>query len=71
MPFRQKYIKPASLTWLASALPLGAGVFIAFEPVHHFTDWSKALSLAFGGTSPYLLINAGLIGIGLRGAIKA
>ncbi|MGL4281384.1 MAG: hypothetical protein ACRCS0_13535 [Albidovulum sp.] len=71
MSFRRKYFKPASLTWLASALPLGAGVFIAFEPVHHFADWSKALSLAFGGTSPYLLINAGLVGIGLRGAIKA
>lgn len=71
MSFRQKYIKPASLTWLASALPLVAGLFLAFEPVHHLTDWSKAISLTFGGTSPFLLINAGLVGIGLRGAIKA
>lgn len=71
MSFRRKYIKPASLTWLASAMPLGAGLFVAFEPVHHLTDWSKAISLTFGGTSPFLLINAGLAGIGLRGAIKA
>ena len=52
-------------------MPLAAGLFIAFEPVHHFADWSKALSLAFGGASPYLLINAGLVGIGLRGAIRS
>lgn len=71
MSFRRKYIKPASLTWLASALPLMAGLFVAFEPVHHLADWSKAVSLTFGSTSPYILINAGLVGIGLRGAIKA
>lgn len=71
MSFRQKYIQPASLTWLASAAPLAAGLFMAFEPVHHLADWSKAISLTFGGTSPYLLINAGLVGIGLRGAIKS
>ena len=66
----RKYIKPLSLTWLASALPFLAGIFIAFEPVHHLTDWSKAVSLTFGSTSPYILINAGLVGIGLRGAIR-
>ncbi len=71
MSFRQKYIQPGSLTWLASAAPLAAGLFMAFEPVHHLADWSKAISLTFGGTSPYLLINAGLVGIGLRGAIKS
>jgi hypothetical protein len=66
----RKYVKPLSLTWLASALPLLAGMFMAFEPVHHLSDWSKAVGLTFGGASPYLLINAGLVGIGLRGAIK-
>ena len=71
MSFRRKYIQPASITWLASAAPLAAGLFMAFEPVHHLADWSKAISLTFGGTSPYLLINAGLVGIGLRGAIKS
>lgn len=67
----RKYVKPLSLTWLASALPLAAGLFVAFEPVHHLADWSKAVSLTFGGASPYLLINAGLVGIGLRGAIRS
>jgi hypothetical protein len=67
----KKYIQPRSLTWLASALPCLAGLFIAFEPVHHLTDWARAVSQTFGGTSPYLLINAGLVGIGLRGAIRA
>lgn len=70
MALQSKYFKPFSLTWLASALPLGAGLFIAFEPVHHLGDWSRSLSTVFGGTSPYLLINAGLVGIGLRGAVK-
>ena len=45
------------------------GLFIAFEPVHHLSDWARAVSRAFGDTSPYLLINAGLAGIGLRGAL--
>ena len=66
----RKYIKPTSLTWLASALPVTAGLFIAFEPVHGLTDWSRAIGHVFGDSSPYLLINAGLVGIGLRGAVK-
>lgn len=70
MTLLRKYVKPTSLTWLASAVPLLAGLFLAFEPVHHLADWSKAVSLTFGATSPYLLINAGLVGIGLRGAVR-
>ncbi|WP_347313214.1 hypothetical protein [Defluviimonas sp. SAOS-178_SWC] len=70
MSILRKYLKPTSLTWLASALPLAAGLFVAFEPVHHLVEWSKAVSLTFGGTSPYILINAGLVGIGLRGAVR-
>ncbi|MCY1127145.1 hypothetical protein OU426_09800 [Frigidibacter sp. RF13] len=66
----RRYFKPRSLTWIASAAPVAAGLFIAFEPVHHLGDWAKAVSATFGNTSPYLLINAGLVGIGLRGAIK-
>lgn len=66
----RKYWKPASLTWLASMTPVLAGLFIAFEPVHHLTDWVAAVSATFGDASPYLLINAGLVGIGLRGAAE-
>lgn len=65
-----KYIKPRSLTWLASAAPILAGLFIALEPVHHLGNWAMAVSTAFGDASPYVLINAGLVGIGLRGAME-
>jgi hypothetical protein len=67
----RKYVKPTSLTWLASVLPIVAGLFVAFEPVHHLADWAKAVSRIFGEASPYLLINAGLAGIGLRAAVKS
>ncbi len=70
MPTIRRYVKPTSLTWLASALPVLAGLFIAFEPVHHLSDWTRAVSRAFGDASPYLLINAGLVGVGLRGAVR-
>lgn len=70
MPILRRYVKPTSLTWLASAVPILAGLFIAFEPVHHLADWTRAVSRAFGDTSPYILINAGLVGIGLRGAVR-
>lgn len=66
----RKYFKPFSLTWLASALPFCAGLFIAFEPVHHLTEWAASVSATFGDASPYLLINAGLAGIGIRAAVK-
>ncbi|SPH17435.1 hypothetical protein DEA8626_00954 [Defluviimonas aquaemixtae] len=69
MALWKKYVKPTSLTWLASALPLLGGLFIAFEPVHRLTEWADSLRLVFGGASPYVLINAGLVGIGLRGAV--
>ncbi|MGB5837876.1 MAG: hypothetical protein WBH14_12580, partial [Albidovulum sp.] len=59
MSYCRKYFKPTSLTWTASSLPLLAGLFIAFEPVHHLAEWSKAVSLVFGEASPYVLINAG------------
>lgn len=70
MPILRRYVKPTSLTWLASAVPIAAGLFIAFEPVHHLVDWTRAVSRTFGDASPYILINAGLVGIGLRGAVR-
>lgn len=65
---KRKYWKPTSLTWLASAAPLMAGLFIAFEPVHHMAELAQSVSTVFGNASPALLINGGLVGIGLRGA---
>ena len=65
-----KYFKPYSLTWWASFAPLLAGViaamseaFPALAPAKAFID---ALS---GGLQPAVLVNMGLVGIGLRGAV--
>lgn len=66
----RKYIKPKSLTWLASVVPLLAGVFIALEPIHELHEWVEAINAMFGNVPPAVLINAGLVGIGLRGAIQ-
>lgn len=65
----RKYFKPDSLTWWASVMPLAAGLFMAFTPVHGFAEWTEALKNTFGGASAAVLINAGLAGIGLRGAM--
>jgi hypothetical protein len=46
-----------------------AGVFIALEPVHGLAAWVEAVRNATGMTAP-ALINLGLAGIGLRGAIR-
>lgn len=66
----KKYIKPTSMTWLAGMVPLSSGLFIAFEPVHHLTEYAQSVSAMYGDTSPAFLINSGLIAIGLRGAVK-
>jgi hypothetical protein len=66
---QMKYWKPESLTWWASVVPLLCGLFIAFEPVHKLADLSESIRLATGLSAP-VLINIGLAGIGLRGAVK-
>jgi DMSO/TMAO reductase YedYZ heme-binding membrane subunit len=65
----QKYIRPTSLTWWSAVVPLLCGLFMAFEPVHGMTDLAEAIKNATGMSAP-VLINVGLAGIGLRGAIK-
>lgn len=65
-----KYFKPRSLTWWASFAPLAMGVFLGFEPIHGMTDWADAIRNMTGGVQPYLLINSGMAGIGIRGAIQ-
>ena len=69
MPVERKHIKPRSLTFWASLTPIVLGVFVAFEPLHGASEWVHAVNAMTGGASPYALINAGLVGIGLRGAI--
>lgn len=63
-----KYIKPKSLTWWASVAPLAAGVFMACEPLHGLSGAVDSLRNATGLTAP-ILINMGLAGVGLRGAL--
>jgi hypothetical protein len=65
-----KYFKPKSLTWLASVAPLVLGLFMASVPVHGLFEWVEFAQNATGMKAP-VLINAGIAGIGLRGAINA
>jgi len=64
-----KYFKPKSLTWWASFAPLLAGLFIAAAPLHGLTAAVEVINSMTGGASAAILINAGLAGIGLRGAL--
>jgi hypothetical protein len=65
-----KYFKPKSITWWGSVVPLACGLFIAFEPTHGLSGLAASLDAATGGIGPYALINLGLVGVGLRGAVK-
>ncbi len=65
-----KYFKPGSLTWWASVAPLVAGLILATEPLHGWTDIAQTLRNITGDMAPSILINAGLAGIGLRGALS-
>ena len=65
-----KYIKPRSVTWWASVIPLVLGLASATAPLHGMVGLEQTVTNLTGGMSSYTLINAGLIGIGLRGAIK-
>jgi len=64
-----KYFKPGSLTWWASVSPLLMGLFMASEPLHGMAAAVLSIQNATGMSAP-VLINAGLMGIGIRGAIK-
>lgn len=65
----RKYVKPASVTWWASMAPLVAGVVLATEPLHGWFSVAQTLRNFAGDAPPAVLINAGLLGIGLRGAL--
>ncbi len=68
---RRRYFKPHSLTWWASAAPLFAGAIKAASVAAPELQTITAVIDAASGDMPApVLINMGLIGIGLRGAIK-
>lgn len=64
-----KYFKPKSVTWWASFVPLLAGAFMATEPIHGLGALVASIEAATNMTAP-VLINIGMAGIGLRGAIE-
>lgn len=64
-----KYFKPRSLTWWASVAPLVAGLIVASEPLHELAKLVATIDNMTGGMSAAVMINSGLIGIGLRGAL--
>lgn len=46
-----------------------AGVIVATEPLHGFATLALSINEITGHTSPAVLINAGLAGIGVRAAL--
>lgn len=64
-----KYIKPQSLTWWGALVPLLAGAFLALEPLHQLAEWVQVINSMTGYVEPAVLINAGVVAIGMRGAI--
>ena len=66
-----KYVKPKSLTWWASVFPLFAGLALAVASVvPGFDGLVGVINGMFPELSAVALINMGLIGVGLRGAVK-
>jgi len=63
------YFKPHSLTWWAAFVPLVCGVLVASEPLHGLGALVQTINAMTGNVAPALLINAGLAGIGIRGAL--
>lgn len=64
-----KYFKPRSLTWWSSIAPLVAGAVVATGPLHGFDAIVTTINNVTGHVEPVFLINAGLAGIGIRGAL--
>lgn len=65
----RRYLKLRSLTWWTSLAPLMVGLIVASEPLHGLSTLVETLRAATGDAPPAVLINAGLAGIGLRGAL--
>ena len=66
----KKYFKPNSMTWWAAIVPLVVGLVVASEPIHGLAAVVQTIDSATGHVSPAILINAGLVGIGFRGAMS-
>lgn len=64
-----KYIRLKSLTFWAAMVPLIEGLILVTLPLHGNQPLADVVNLLTGGTPPSILINAGLAGIGIRGAL--
>jgi hypothetical protein len=64
-----KYFKPKSVTWWAGLVPLVAGLIIATEPLHGWMDLVATINNMTGRVPAAVLINAGAVAIGMRGAV--
>lgn len=64
-----KYFKPKSLTWWAALVPLLGGLIVATGPLHGLAPLVDTINNISGDMSAAVLINIGLGGIGLRGAL--
>ena len=64
-----KYWKPRSVTWWAGLVPLVAGLIIATEPLHGWLDLVATINNMTGRVPAAVLINAGAVAIGMRGAV--
>jgi len=64
-----RYVKLTSVSWWGSMVPICLGVFQAALPLHGLDVEAQVIRSMTGGASPYILINAGLVGIGMRGAL--
>ena len=65
-----KYYRPKSVAWWASVTPLILGVILAVAQALGWTPVVAIIDTFAPGMSPAVLVNLGLFGIGLRGAIK-
>ena len=50
--------------------PLAGGLLVATAPLHGLVDVVEVVNNISGNAEPGVLINAGLLGIGLRGAME-
>lgn len=65
-----KYYRPKSVAWWASVTPLILGVILAVAQAFGWTPVIHIIDTFAPGMGPAVLVNLGLFGIGLRGAIK-
>jgi len=65
-----KYFQPRSLTWWASFVPLVAGLVIALDELFPaLVPLSAIVSELAGDMTAAQLVQLGLLGIGIRGAV--